>query len=777
MASARTREGKHTLSNSTAEPSSRSRIGSFLASSSTAGRNVLSLWSSNKYDERLPSSIADISYIPIPDSSSQGNDCILTVTTDETKENTTSVVEDTKKTLPEDAVVKPQTSRRVLRAGLEKLERQNKALQELCAKQRLDLDDATRDASQTGRLSAIVYKLELELKELKSKSFSRSVPHLKAIDTSAQDAIRLATLSRKAAAAGEAADTAQQQLREMKQQNEVKLSQLQQELDAAQQQMQRAGEENEQRVSNLQQQLSDAMAQINALKQEIKANSKSHAHELAAQQQDQSAATAAAAKRFDSSTSALKAQHDNVVMLLQAKSVSITCQYSAQLAELKLQHKQQLDAVRQQNAQSAAAAQEQHQQQLNAYKLQNDKTIAAARAESARHAAAVTAMQSELCSVKRQLHWQETTHPKSSRPFEPHALGLIYVPAVERQCKGHEAALGAIQNALEVTQAKYAAAKVHSLQEMSAFSAVQMQLYTDLKQEADGLASAQSKLQQAYRQQSTLTSPVTAAMRQLPAPLSFHSASSTCQSTGPQLRSTPDDNIPADKAGTALSAVHCISTGSCLTPQGVSLTPGGSIIYPCTSIPPVQPMHGLDAGHLIIHASVTEQSPARIVIHASVSGQSQGSSYHKGYLSSACDSAAAAAKDLASALQRCSCGGKTVPAASGSKKESVKAVNDFLATWADVKARTSTFFANLDRVEKKFAAGRVSRALRDEQGCNRIIKSLESNAMETGGERQPLTAVIVDNVQDDMMTDEQASADDDAGYESDDSWCIDDPTD
>ena len=614
---------------------------------------------------------------------------------------------------------------------------------------------------RAGRLSAVVFKLELELKELKSKSFSSAVTHLKPIDTSAQDAIRLATLSRKAAAAGEAADTAQQQLRDMKQQNDIKLLQLQQHLDtfaaeksilqreaasslaevdlaqqqlrdademhaqqqadlqqqleicidnaqtleqkaataqnaagAAQQQLQEAGEENEQRLSVLQQQLSDALAQVATLKQEIETNSKSHARQLAAQQQDQSTATAAAAERFDSSTSALKAEHANAVMMLQAKAVSNSCLYSSQLATLKLQHEQQLDAVRQQNAQSisaaqeqhqqqlnalklqndrtTAAAQEQHQQQLNALRLQNDRTTAAARAESAGHAAAVAAMQSELCSVKRQLQLQECTHHKTSRPFEPHVLGLIHVPAVERLCKGHEAALGAIQSALEVTQAKYAAAKVHSLQDMSTFSAVQMQLYTDLKHEADGLASAQSRLQQAYKQQPTPTSPVTAAMRQLPAPLSFRSAPSPSHSVGPQLRSTADDSIPADNTTTCLPPGDYISSGSRLTPEGVSLTSGGSSHYPTTSIPPVQPLHGSDAGHLIIPASVNRQSPASKIIHASASGQSQGSSY-KGFLSSACDSAAAAAQDLASALQRRSCGetaGKTV--APGSKNTSVK---------------------------------------------------------------------------------------------------------
>ena len=102
-----------------------------------------------------------------------------------------------------------------------------------------------------------------------------------------------------------------------------------------------------------------------------------------------------------------------------------------------------------------------------------------------------------------------------------------------------------------------------------------------------------------------------------------------------------------------------------------------------------------------------------------------------------------------------------------------------MTTWADVKTRTSAFFANLDRVEKKFEAGRASRALRDEQECKHIIKSLESNAMEPdcAEECQPLTPVSIDDVQDGVMTDEQAPADGDVDYDSDDSWCIDDPTD
>ena len=110
----------------------------------------------------------------------------------------------------------------------------------------------------------------------------------------------------------------------------------------------------------------------------------------------------------------------------------------------------------------------------------------------------------------------------------------------------------------------------------------------------------------------------------------------------------------------------------------------------------------------------------------------------------------------------------------------LQAVNDFLATWTDVKTRTSSFFANLDRVEKEVEAGRASRALRDEQECERIMKSVENRAMESRctEERQPLTAVSMDDVQDGMMTDELASAnDDDVDYDSDDSWCIDDPTD
>ena len=68
--------------------------------------------------------------------------------------------------------MKPQTSRRVLRAGLEKLEKQNKALQELCAKQRLNLDDATRDAAQAGWYNApLVYEMQMctRQQELRAK--------------------------------------------------------------------------------------------------------------------------------------------------------------------------------------------------------------------------------------------------------------------------------------------------------------------------------------------------------------------------------------------------------------------------------------------------------------------------------------------------------------------------------------------------------------------------------------------------------------------------------
>ena len=126
-----------------------------------------------------------------------------------------------------------------------------------------------------GRLSATVFKLELELKSLKSSQGTAPLQQMQPMHSSAAEntAAQMAALIRKAAAAQEAADSAQQQLSHIKQAHaqhmagaqaaaEQELSHTSQSLTLLQQELATAEQSHADQIVALQQQHADQVAEL-----------------------------------------------------------------------------------------------------------------------------------------------------------------------------------------------------------------------------------------------------------------------------------------------------------------------------------------------------------------------------------------------------------------------------------------------------------------------------------------------------------------------------------
>ena len=116
-----------------------------------------------------------------------------------------------------------------------------------------------------GRLSATIFKLEPELKSLKSSQGAKPLQQTQTMHSSSNEstAVQLAALIRKAAAAWEAADSAQQQLSQATQAHAEQLAGAQ----AA--------------VESTQQELSHTSHSLTQLQQELAVARQSHADQVA----------------------------------------------------------------------------------------------------------------------------------------------------------------------------------------------------------------------------------------------------------------------------------------------------------------------------------------------------------------------------------------------------------------------------------------------------------------------------------------------------------------
>ena len=175
----------------------------------------------------------------------------------------------------------------------------------------------------TGKLSATVFLLEMEVKSLKASLTSESTQSLQKLLTATEEnaAVRVKDLNRKAVAARELAESLRQEFSQ-------------------------AAAQHAQQFSELQQQLTASLQKSACLQQECADANQRHAQELAELQKQHAQVLTDMESTFQSRSSADAATHACVVSELQAQVAAAAQQHSDSSAQAQVRHKRQLAAQR-----------------------------------------------------------------------------------------------------------------------------------------------------------------------------------------------------------------------------------------------------------------------------------------------------------------------------------------------------------------------------------------------------------------------------------------------
>ena len=231
----------------------------------------------------------------------------------------------------------------------------------------------------TGKLSATVFLLEMEVKSLKASLTSESTQSLQKLLTATAEnaAARVTDLNRKAVAARELAESLRQEFSQ-------------------------AAAQHAQQLSELQQQLTASLQKSACLQQECADANQRHAQELAELQKQHAQTLADIESSFQSRSNADAAQHAGVVSELQAQVAAAEQQYNGSSAQAHLRRSRQLAAQR-----AIHMKMSQHEVTLvRGYWMQQEAAVkkdskeALATAES-RHSAELALVRAEL-SVHKQ---------------------------------------------------------------------------------------------------------------------------------------------------------------------------------------------------------------------------------------------------------------------------------------------------------------------------------------------------------------------------------------
>ncbi|KAL0028079.1 hypothetical protein WJX77_005304 [Trebouxia sp. C0004] len=209
------------------------------ALSGLAGRSMLAMFMPTKEDPgALVTPPKTSAAGPYTFEDNQEGDYVVDVAPERTKKSN-EVVKAGKKTL-EELQIEYIKLRKKKRAQDSRIQ----ALQDLCSKLRLENDVFIVEASHTGRLSATVVQLEMEMKSLKASLSSESTKSLKKLLTATEEnaAASVTALNRKAVAARELAESLRQELSLAAAQHAQQLSELQQQLTASLQKRQLAAQ-------------------------------------------------------------------------------------------------------------------------------------------------------------------------------------------------------------------------------------------------------------------------------------------------------------------------------------------------------------------------------------------------------------------------------------------------------------------------------------------------------------------------------------------------------
>ncbi|DBA85752.1 TPA: hypothetical protein ACH3X1_005313 [Trebouxia sp. C0004] len=339
-----------------------------------AGRSMLALFMPTKEDPGAlvtPPKTAAAGIYTFEDN--QEGDLVLDVAPERTKKSN-EVVKAGKKNLEE-----LQIEYMKLRKKKRTQDSRCQALQELCSKLRLENDVFIVEASHTGRLSATVVQLEMEMKSLKASLSSESTQSLKKLLTATEEnaAANVTALNRKAAAARELAESLRQEFSQ-------------------------ATAQHAQQLSELLQQLTASLQKSTCLQQECADATQRHAQELADLQKQHAQMLTDTESGSQSRSSAVAAQHASVVSELQAQVAAAAQQHSDTSAQAQLRHKRQLAAQRaiskQMSQHEVAMVRGYWMQQEAAVKKDSNEALTAAES---RHSAELALVRAELSAFKQ----------------------------------------------------------------------------------------------------------------------------------------------------------------------------------------------------------------------------------------------------------------------------------------------------------------------------------------------------------------------------------------
>ncbi len=231
----------------------------------------------------------------------------------------------------------------------------------------------------TGKLSATVFQLEMEVKDLKASLTSESSQSLQKLLTATEEnaAARVTDLNQKAVAARELAESLRQEFSQ-------------------------AAAQHAQQLSELQQQLTASLQKSACLQQECADVNQRHAQELADLEKQHAQTLTDVESTFQSRSSADAAQHASVVSELQAQVAAAAQQHSDSLDQAQLRHKRQLAAQR-----AIHKKMSQHEVTLvRGYWMQQEAAVKkdskeALTAAESRHSAELALVRAELSAYKQ----------------------------------------------------------------------------------------------------------------------------------------------------------------------------------------------------------------------------------------------------------------------------------------------------------------------------------------------------------------------------------------
>ena len=248
-----------------------------------------------------------------------------------------------------------------------------------------------------GRLSATVFKLELELKSLQSSQDAKPMQQMQNIHSSSDEntAAQMAALIRKAAAAQEAADSAQQQLSQVAQAHAEQMAGAQV------------------AVESTQQELNHTSQSLTQLQEELVTARQSHADQVAVLQQ-----------QLADQVAQLQQQHAEQLAAVKAGFSETLAVSNTELSEAK----SSLACTREQHAKSLAELQKQCDSQVTDAERKHAVMLAASHAELAATAARQHNIQQWLSldqGYKNKLAQPQSLHSSLPLPAHPHHCAAV----------------------------------------------------------------------------------------------------------------------------------------------------------------------------------------------------------------------------------------------------------------------------------------------------------------------------------------------------------------